>query len=61
MAQQKKPQSIDPVQVTETAWFYAERKGMAVVQECRDAHGTLLGTAQVIIPWATIRAATPPK
>lgn len=59
MTQPKKSQRLEPVSVTDTAWLYAEKKGMVVVQEHRDADGSYVGTAQVLIPWALIRAATP--
>jgi len=61
MATKNKPHSIEPVHVTETCWFYPERKGMAVVQEHRDADGQYVGTAQVVIPWNLIRASMPLK
>jgi hypothetical protein len=48
---------IAPVPVSDRCWIYGEREGLTVVQEERDADGTLRTTLITTIPWDTVALA----
>lgn len=50
----KKREGIPPISVSETSWLYSERKGVAVVQEERDANGKLVCVLQALVPWSAL-------
>lgn len=43
--------------VSETAWFYYERDGLLVINECRAENGTYHKTMQFKIRWKLLDAA----
>jgi hypothetical protein len=43
--------SVSPFRISDTAWYYAERRGVTIVAELhRDGVGHV-GTVQTFIPW----------
>jgi hypothetical protein len=53
----EKERTLDPVVVSDTCWLYGEIDGLTVVQEDRDADGTLNQTLMVTIPWDKVARA----
>lgn len=49
--------SLMPQHVSETTWFYDDKKGLLVVHEFRGARNEYLRTDQFIIPWRRLHAA----
>ena len=48
---------LSPIQISETAWYYEERKGIIVaVEHVDDAGRYLLPTDQITISWAKLAA-----
>ncbi len=50
-------ESLDPQHISDTTWFYDDRRGLLVVHEFRGPRNEYLRTDQFIIPWAKVRAA----
>jgi len=48
--------SPQKIRGTTTAWFYEEKAGLTVVQECYSLDH-YVGTTSVLIPWRAIRGA----
>lgn len=50
--------SLKPQIVSETAWYYEEGRGIAVIVEHRDVTGALVGDGPltVRIPWSKLQA-----
>lgn len=57
MDTKRKKDSLQPINVSQETWLYAERKGLLVVHEVRRNDMTLLVTTQVSIPWSKIEKA----
>lgn len=49
--------SLEPQHVSDTTWFYDDKRGLLVVHEFRGPRNEYLRTDQFIIPWAKVRAA----
>lgn len=56
MRRTRRRRGVDPIDVSETCWLYAEADGLCVVQEIRDGD-RVFGTVIHTIPWKTVEAA----
>lgn len=58
MSKQCRPQSklrLDPIRLSQTAWYYEEPQGICVVAEERE-EGRLIGVTKTIIPWHKLKS-----
>lgn len=46
--------SLEPQEISDTAWYYEENGGLLIKYEVRDENGCWISTDQFRIPWSMI-------
>ena len=49
--------ALKPINITRETWMYAEKRGLLIVHEIRDARAQLICVEQINVPWSKIALA----